>query len=681
MLFDPPFDSWDCGLKAGRYMEPVTITKEGERLFIHSGYNKILIEAIKSFAGSKWHGNDDEPRKAWSVTDSVRNRFQLRFLAYPGAGHPGNPYNPYDRKLVQFTPNRSNLYAHQIEIAQHCLTRRQCVIAAEMGTGKTLAAIEVIENSGMDDWLWVGPKAANYSVQLEFKRWRAKKLPKFYTYEQLKKLLADWPDNRRAPQGLFVDEASRCKNPTAQRTQCVRHVADSVRREWGDSGFVVLMSGTPAPKSPVDWWSLAEIACPGFLREGTVEKFKQRLAIIAMQEQYVGGGAYPKLVAWRDDEKKCNICGLYEDAECHASAEEVNVFGAEAACHLYTPSVNEVQHLYERLKGLVYVKFKRDCLDLPDKQYREIICKPTTSILNAARAIQVSAPNTITGLILLRELSDGFQYIQTVIGTAVCETCSGTRTIEHPVDENSPDEDFPTPEEIEAGRRRNEEEQSAYENGFDVESTFSGKEIKIGRAVGACPACNGTGFRDKTARSVKQIPCPKEEALKNLLDEHDDVGRIVIYGGFTGTIDRICSAVKSAGWNFIRVDGRGWVSDIPGDPQKMLLNFQEEKIKYPRLAFIGHPGSAGMGLTLTASPTVLYYSNDFNAESRIQSEDRIHRPGMDANRGATIIDLIHLPTDKLVLDNLKKKRRLQDITMGELKSQSEKAEAEVLRIY
>ena len=93
---------------------------------------------------------------------------------------------------------------------------------------------------------------------------------------------------------------------------------------------------------------------------------------------------------------------------------------------------------------------------------------------------------------------------------------------------------------------------------------------------------------------------------------------------------------------------------------------------YPRLAFIGHPGSAGMGLTLTASPAILYYSNDFNAESRIQSEDRIHRLGMDTNKGATIIDIFNLPTDEYVLDNLNKKRDLQSMTMGELSTILEK---------
>ena len=66
-----------------------------------------------------------------------------------------------------------------------------------------------------------------------------------------------------------------------------------------------------------------------------------------------------------------------------------------------------------------------------------------------------------------------------------------------------------------------------------------------------------------------------------------------------------------------------------------------------------------MALTLTASPTELFYSNDFNGEARFQAEDRFHRAGMDKNRGATIIDFVHLPSDQLVLDNLQKKKDLQ----------------------
>jgi hypothetical protein len=77
-----------------------------------------------------------------------------------------------------------------------------------------------------------------------------------------------------------------------------------------------------------------------------------------------------------------------------------------------------------------------------------------------------------------------------------------------------------------------------------------------------------------------------------------------------------------------------------------------------------------MGLTLTASPSIVYYSNDFNSEARTQSEDRIHRPGCT---GTNIIDLIHLPTDLRVLENLKAKRTLEKMTLGDIGDAIEEA--------
>ena len=86
----------------------------------------------------------------------------------------------------------------------------------------------------------------------------------------------------------------------------------------------------------------------------------------------------------------------------------------------------------------------------------------------------------------------------------------------------------------------------------------------------------------------------------------------------------------------------------------------------PRICFIGHPQAGGMALTLTAAPTMIFFSNSFSGEDRIQSEGRFHRAGMDVNRSAKIIDLMHLPTDHLVLTNLQKKRKLQSLTLGEV---------------
>ena len=91
-------------------------------------------------------------------------------------------------------------------------------------------------------------------------------------------------------------------------------------------------------------------------------------------------------------------------------------------------------------------------------------------------------------------------------------------------------------------------------------------------------------------------------------------------------------------------------------------------VKYPKICFVGHPQAGGMALTLHAAPTELFYSNCFNGEARMQAEDRAHRIGMDENRGLTIKDLIVMPTDELVLKNLKAKKKLQNISMGELKT-------------
>lgn len=42
---------------------------------------------------------------------------------------------------------------------------------------------------------------------------------------------------------------------------------------------------------------------------------------------------------------------------------------------------------------------------------------------------------------------------------------------------------------------------------------------------------------------------------------------------------------------------------------------------------VGTPASGSMGLNLTGAHTVVYMSNDYSMKTRLQSEDRVHRPG------------------------------------------------------
>jgi SNF2 family DNA or RNA helicase len=623
------------GRIVGKMKVPVAFTKKGAKLWASYGFNKQITAELKAMEQVKWHGYDEpNPIKQWSLADSQHNRFQLEYLT------GGNPYAHYDKAIESLTPRRKECRQHQIDIAAFELTRHYCTIAAEMGTGKTLATIEAMEASEARQWFWIAPKSAMYSVQLEFDKWSAIVRPMFYTYEGLTKLLKDWPKDQPPPQGLVLDEASRCKTHTAQRTQAAKYLADQIRDHWGERGFVILMSGTPAPKSPVDWWSLCNIACPGFLKEGDPQKFRKRLAI--MKEAEGVAGVYSKLESWLDDEKKCAICGKFTDDTIH---DEVNV--CEEDYHTYKPSKNEVSYLYKRMNGLVLVKLKKDVLDLPEKQYKVIRVKPTQAIINAAKLITATGSSAIKTLTLLRELSDGFQYDETAIGTEKCPLCKGDRTV---IDfmYTGPDDQYD-----EIMRRQ-----------------YAGLEIPKGsfqETQKACPNCDGTGESTAYTRTATQVECAKEVVLADLLDEHEDVGRLVIYAGFTGSVDRCVEIAKKEKWEYIRVDGRGWTGSIPGTAKELLLQFQGKEI--PRLVFIGQPSAAGMGLTLHASPTIVFYSNDFNAESRSQAEDRIHRMGMDVNRGATIIDIFHLPSDELVFNNLKKKKKLQAMTMGEMNNQ------------
>lgn len=621
-------------IQIGDFRYPVSLTKKGDRLWAAYQYNKKLTEELKALEGTTWHGYKDPPIKAWSLTDSQHNRFQLDFLS-------GNdPYAWYDKPTIEYKPWRPEFRQHQTEIAQFELTRHYCVVAGEMGCGKTLATIGCMEESKARSWMWIAPKSAMYSVQLEFDKWKALIRPQFYTYEGLRELAKNWPKDSPPPQGIVLDEASRCKTHTAQRTQAAKWMADYIREHWGEEGYVILMSGSPAPKSPVDWWSLCNIACPGFLKEGNPEKFRRRLAI--MKEAEGVAGVYSHLESWLDDERKCSVCGKLVDDYFH---DEVSM--AESDHHAYKPSKNEVAYLYKRMTGLVLVKLKKDCLDLPEKQYRTIRVKPSQNIINASKLLVAQGNSGIKTLTLLRELSDGFQYDEQAIGTEQCPLCKGERTAIDFVFVG-PDDQYD-----EMMRRQYE--------GLEIpEGTFQ-------KATKACPHCNGTGEVTSYTRIATQVESAKEQVLSDLFDEHEDIGRLVVYAGFTGSVDRCVEIAKKNQWEWIRVDGRGWCSSLIGDAKQLLLQFQGKEAR--RLVFIGQPSAAGMGLTLTASPTIVYYSNDFNAESRVQSEDRIHRMGMDVNRGATIIDILHLPSDELVLNNLKMKKKLQAMTMGQLNAE------------
>lgn len=606
----------------------------GRRIQINGGYWPALNAEIKQMRGHKWHGFDEIERKVWSVEDCLRNEFQLLFLMEE------NPYAPYDTELPEVTSERP-LYEHQLEMLSHVLERRQCILACEMGTGKTLVFIEAMERVGVkhhEAW-YVGPKAGVNAVKRELRKWKSEVMPRMFTYEGMRKEVENWTPGVPAPRFICFDESSKLKTPTAKRSKAALHLADSMRREYGRDAYIILMSGTPAPKSPLDWWHQCEVACPGFLKEGDQNKFRKRLALTEQRESIITGGSYGHLLTWLDDDSKCGECGKSEDD---------HIFGMSD--HPWKKSVNEVDMLYRRMQGLVTIKFKTDCTDLPDKRYEVIRCKPTVEMVRAAKLIKARSARAIQAITLMRELSDGFQYTEKPSGWDVCPNCKGNKEVEVYSPKEAPDLLAPL---------------NTDPDNFEVR-------------ILPCDNCGATGQVARYSREAAAIGSPKDQVYLDELDLHDDVGRYIVWGGFTGTLDRLVEMSHQAGWATLRIDGRGQLAQNPDRTPLDLTkamdamdrshdNFEPLKEEIPKLVVIGHPQAAGMAYTFTGSPTELFYSNSNSGEARMQAEDRAHRLGMDANKGLTIKDIIMFGVDQVVLDNLRQKKKLQNLTMGQLR--------------
>jgi SNF2 family DNA or RNA helicase len=622
-------------LISGGYLIPATLVDEGDKYGVKFSYSPGLIAEIKCMEKAHWCGFDEEnPRKIWTIPKTPRNLFQLDFL------QGKNPYAPWDAQFEKVESTRP-LRKHQFEQASLMASVPGCIIAAEMGTGKSLSSITAMEhvfknqpdNASTYAW-YVGPKSGVKAFGRELNKWAVRFRPKMFTYEGLVKYLKE-NDEMPTPIYIIFDESSKLKTPTSQRSQAALYVANQSRKQYGEKARVILMSGTPSPKSPADWWMQCEIACPGYVKEGDIHKFKARLCLIE-ERQSLAGGVYPHIVTWLDDENKCSKCGQRAEDLKHVE-------------HQFVKSKNEVKYLYERMKGLVLVHFKKDCTDLPEKQYRLIYIKPSPEFIRLSNLIKSRSPRVIEAMTALRELSDGFQYSSEESGTDTCPHCHGEKMVNTKV----PDKEI------------------------DPLVALEKQNITYTDMILPCENCSGTGEVKTYKRVTESFVSPKDEAYIELLEDHEDVGRFVVWGGFTGTIERLVQIAHQEGWCTLRIDGKGYIAtseqgevldsnELLDAMDKSHPRFAELIDKYPKVCVVGHPQAGGMALTLTASPTALYYSNCFSGEARMQSEDRIHRLGMDSERGATIIDLIHLPVDKMVLANLRLKKNLQNLSMGEL---------------
>ena len=145
--------------------------------------------------------------------------------------------------------------------------------------------------------------------------------------------------------------------------------------------------------------------------------------------------------------------------------------------------------------------------------------------------------------------------------------------------------------------------------------------------------------------------------LMDVLEEIE--GKAIIWAHYQYDIVNIIkNVVKKYGENSI-VDYYGLTPQE--DRQPNIKKFQSD----PRCRFmVGTPSTGGYGITLTAANTVIYYSNGYDLEKRLQSEDRAHRIGQ--RKPVTYVDLICDDTvDEKIVKALRKKINIASEVLGE----------------
>ena len=158
--------------------------------------------------------------------------------------------------------------------------------------------------------------------------------------------------------------------------------------------------------------------------------------------------------------------------------------------------------------------------------------------------------------------------------------------------------------------------------------------------------------------TITEIKNNRINSLLELLEEME--GKVIIWANYVYDIKKIVKAVSKKYGEDSIVQYYGAVeSDVR---QKNIEKFQDPESK--ARFFVGNPQTGGYGITLTAANNMIYYSNGYDLEKRLQSEDRAHRIGQ--KKSVTYVDLVAPKTvDEKIRKALRKKINIATEVMGE----------------
>lgn len=144
----------------------------------------------------------------------------------------------------------------------------------------------------------------------------------------------------------------------------------------------------------------------------------------------------------------------------------------------------------------------------------------------------------------------------------------------------------------------------------------------------------------------------KIKLLEEVLESVPDTESMIIWCRFKHNLKQIQELLTKKGISSLAFSG-----ELSALERKAAIEaFQAGKVR----AFVGIINAGGHGLNLTRASYVIYYSQDYSIERRMQSEDRAHRIGQTKN--VTYVDLVARATiEESILRCLRGKKKEADV--------------------
>jgi hypothetical protein len=152
----------------------------------------------------------------------------------------------------------------QQEAIDHLREWRVGALFMEPGTGKTRAAMTLINSTPCSDCFWIGPLRTFPAIQMEMAKWGGMRMPtscwgveSLSMSDRIYMNLLSEVEKARDP-FIVVDESLKIKNAEAKRTQRVLEIGKRAR-------WKLVLNGTPVTRNLMDMWPQMEFLSPKIL--------------------------------------------------------------------------------------------------------------------------------------------------------------------------------------------------------------------------------------------------------------------------------------------------------------------------------------------------------------------------------------------------------------------------------